>query len=650
MLTAFDHPIATLREGLNAIAEGQPEPMPLKETRFDINVEKGLAVIRTTRVFSNTYERTIEAIFTFPVPFEGVLTAFSADIDGRQLSAAAKAKNEAREDYEEAISQGKMAILHEEPLRGLHMLSIGQLASGKTARIDTEMVIPLSTTGSTPFLKIPLVVGEIYGSSPFLPADDIKAVDGLDLEATLHVTAEHGRVLLTDGSNLVNDQTIKLDRHLYLQFPDQQFGTRKGIDAWGRDVTLLLAKHETTKTALDTAILVDHSGSTGDQLGSGNVHSAMRKGLKAIADELTNDDLIALWEFNSAADFIGHTRGKDLQQLAEKLSGPEGGTELGKAVEAVMQNAPKPILVLTDGQTYAHEVETAKKAGFPIHAILVGEGSLDAMIGHLAAQTGGQVISAYQDDVAGALKAALPALRARHAPVSGAIEDGKPSRLKTTRGGIGLEIEWSKIETPRKSDAVGRYAASLVLALLDEEAATFLAVAHNLTSHLTSLILIDEAGEAIEGLPKTVKVPVASAAVHYSIGMPVLDRLYAKKMPRYHSVISSAMFEDSSHIYPSILDDETANDWSTVSLLSAIDIGSLSDFIRARVENLKQTPIFDLLASSCKINTDILALLIVAIWDSGFDRYASRFVRQYKNLIDSKDFERIEAFAKSNEP
>lgn len=233
MLTAFDHSIATLREGLNAIAEGQPEPMPLKETRFDVDVEKGLAVIRTTRVFSNPYRRAIEAIFTFPVPFEGVLTALSAEIDGRQFNAAAKAKIEARDDYEEAVSQGKMAILHEEPLRGLHMLSIGQLASGKTVRIDTEMVMPLATTGSTPFLKLPLVVGEIYGSSPFLPADDVKTVDGLDLEATLHVTAEHGRVLLADCSNLVSGQTIKLDRHLYLQFPDQQFGTRKGIDAWG---------------------------------------------------------------------------------------------------------------------------------------------------------------------------------------------------------------------------------------------------------------------------------------------------------------------------------------------------------------------------------------------------------------------------------
>jgi hypothetical protein len=628
MLTAFDHPIATLREGLNALAEGKPEPMPLKETRFDIDVENGISIIRTTRVFNNDYERAIEAIFTFPVPFEGVLTALSAEIDGRKLSAIAKAKTEAREDYEEAVSKGKMAILHEEPLRGLHMLSIGQLASGKAVRIDTEMVMPLSIADKIPFLKIPLVVGEIYGSSPFLPADNIKAVDGLDLEGTIHVNAEHGRVLLADGSNLVNDQTIKLDRHLYLQFPDQKFGTLKGIDAWGRDVMLSLAKHETTKTAIDISILVDHSGSTGGRLGRGSVHSAIRKGLNTIAEELTNDDLIALWEFDDEARFVGNTRGKDLKTLSKRLSGPEGGTELGKAVEAVIQRDPKPILVLTDGQTYAHEVEMAKKAGFAIHAILVGEGSLDAMIGHLAAQTGGQVISTYQDDVAGALKAVLPALRATHSCLSGAIDNGKPSSLRATRGGISLEVAWSDIETPRMSDAIGRYAASLTLALLEEEAATSLAIVHGLTSHLTSLILIDDAGEAVEGLPKTVKVPIASAAAHYSIGMPVLDHLYSRQLTSQHAQISVAMFEASTRIYPSILDEGLDGDWSTVSLLSTIDIGSLPDFIRARVEKLiHEKEVFEL-ARLCNMSVEAIAILLVAVQDRDQDRNAGRFIRQ----------------------
>jgi hypothetical protein len=55
-------------------------------------------------------------------------------------------------------------------------------------------------------------------------------------------------------------------------------------------------------------------------------------------------------------------------------------------------------------------------------------------------------------------------------------------------------------------DAIGRYAASLALSLLDEQRATKLAVEHDLSSHLTSLLLVDEVGDAVEGLPKIRKL------------------------------------------------------------------------------------------------------------------------------------------------
>lgn len=632
MLTAFNHPIATLREGLNAIVEGAPEPMPLKETRFDIDVEKGLAIIRTTRVFTNDNSRAIEAILTFPVPFDGVLTGLNAEIDSRKLTAAAKAKSEAREDYEEAVSKGKMAVLHEEPLRGLHMLSIGQLAAGKTVSIETEMTIPLAVNGATLFLKLPLVVGEIYGTSPFLPSDDIKAVDGFDLKAMIKVNAEGGRVLFEDGKAVENAQTIALDRHLYLQFPDQHFGQRKGTDAWGREVTLSLTKPVIESNALDIAILVDRSGSTDSPLGRGTVHTAMRKGLKAIAADLSQDDLIALWEFESSPNFVGHTRGKDLTQLADHLSAPGGGTELGTAVETVMKHAPKPVLVLTDGQTYAHEVQTAQKAGFPIHAILVGEGSLDAMIGHLAAQTGGQVISAMKDDVAGALRAALSALRLSSKATSGHVEKAKPSRVETMRGGVALIAEWSSMKTENASDPVGRYAASLALSFMDNEAATSLAIGHGLTSHLTSLILVDEAGEAVEGLPQTVKVPVQMASMSYAT-VPMIEAAGFDMSLTTHLRQHPKRVRQQSISRLSALDFGASDEWSLVTLDHLDDIASLPDAIRLRVETLMQKSEIIALAQSLKLPTTTVALLLVALDDKDHDRNAGRFVRQARKVF-----------------
>jgi hypothetical protein len=72
------------------------------------------------------------------------------------------------------------------------------------------------------------------------------------------------------------------------------------------------------------------------------------------------------------------------------LNPPGGGTELGGAVNTALAHRATPILVLTDGQTYATEVQSTAARGAPIFAVLVGEASLDAMIGHLAAAREGR--------------------------------------------------------------------------------------------------------------------------------------------------------------------------------------------------------------------------------------------------------------------
>lgn len=645
MLEAFNHPIATLREGLNAIVDGETKPLPLKETHLTIEVENGLATIRTLRVFSNNDARSIEAVLTFPVSFDAVLTGLKAEIDGRKLVAKAKLKEVAREEYEEAVSKGKMAILHEEPLRGLHMLSVGQLASGKTVRIETEMVMPLATTGSKLYLRLPLVVGEIYGVSPFLPADDLVAVAGLDLSAKLTVSAQGGRVLFADGRGVENNQTVMLDRHLVLEFPDQYFGQRSGFDAWGRKLELLLAPSAQMDRPLDIAVLVDHSSSTADQLGPTHVHQAMLRGLRDWSKSLRPTDKIALWEFDSTPDFIGHATGSGLAAMTQKLSKPQGGTELGKAVDAVMKQGARPILVLTDGQTYSHEISQAQEAGCPIHAILVGEGSLDAMIGHLAAQTGGQVIAALKDDVAGALAAMLPVLRKGHNGLKGRLSNGRPEKVSTMRSGIAINVAWSDAVSETRSDAVGRYAASLALSLAKEDLAGQIALAHGLTSHLTSLVIVDEAGEAVEGLPRMVKVPVHASMISMSYAPQMEDAVFSMQMEPKTSVIHQAAHSMSRKLRVSLPDPDEDTDWSLVSSDQLLKPSGLPALISDRVTTLKSDPDVVALAQSLGMTPHAVALLIAAFQDKTRDRNAGRFIRNCTLGIDSKKLDAIEAMA-----
>ena len=132
---AFGHELETLHEGLTVFLEGRGTSIPMKSTQIDVDIKAGIAVTRTTRVFKNDEGVSIEAILTMPVAFDAVVTGLEAMIDGRKLLAVSKAKKEARETYEGAIDAGKMTILHEEALRGVHVLSVGQLVRARKCQL-----------------------------------------------------------------------------------------------------------------------------------------------------------------------------------------------------------------------------------------------------------------------------------------------------------------------------------------------------------------------------------------------------------------------------------------------------------------------------------------------------------------------------------
>ena len=195
-LSALGHPLATLNEGATAVIDGAPHSVPLEETRFHVDVHNGLATITATRVLMNNEDKPIEVLLTMPAPFEAVMTGLSAIVDGRRLYAIAQGRETARATYEDATDRGKLAVLHEEPMRGIHMLSVSQLAPGRKVEVVAEMVLPLVLQGDRPFLRLPLTVGEINGHSPFLPADDIAVDPNLRLEGhrrrTAHVQDQLG--------------------------------------------------------------------------------------------------------------------------------------------------------------------------------------------------------------------------------------------------------------------------------------------------------------------------------------------------------------------------------------------------------------------------------------------------------------------------
>ena len=542
----FGHALETLHEGLTVFLEGRGTSIPMKSTQIDVDIKAGIAVTRTTRVFKNDEGVSIEAILTMPVAFDAVVTGLEAMIDGRKLLAVSKAKKEARETYEGAIDAGKMTILHEEALRGVHVLSVGQLGAGKEVSVIIETVAPLMQLSASCFLRIPTTVGAVYGSSPLLPADDLMTSAAVKHVATLSIKTDAGQISLSDGSTPGANEPIEvtLDKSIEISLSKASFGKTIAMSATGHPVTLSVQPIKSSDNNLNMAVLVDRSGSMASAFPRSHVTKwdAVREGLAYALKDLNPSDQIGMWQFDNECQFLGKESGGASASLAGLIEEPAGGTELGKAVHRVVASGAKDVLIVTDGQTWSNTVDELRSKNARLSAILVGSDSLDANIGHLCANSGGQVYYASNDDVASILNEALKNLRRTDAAIKGKAGERYPASLKTVRGSAEITAKWSveKDKTGKLSDPIGRYAASLALPLLEPTMAQDFATLHCLSTHNTSLVLVDNEGEVSDALPEMRKVPLMHSASEFS---PRINRSYSYSEPNLSMSMASASSE-----------------------------------------------------------------------------------------------------------
>src|SRR5262245_35456091 len=195
---------------------GSKHPLPLVATRFDVNLNHGLAIVSATRIFKNTEETSIEATITFPMPVHAVLFHLETRIEGRVLTARAQRKSRARETYEGAIERGKTAVLHEEVLRGVHMLSVAHVPPGAEIEVSATWTMTLTNLNGRGQLRIPLTVGDIYGRSGLPDSDDL-IHGGPFQSAHLTVQCRDGQVTLLGGRLDAGRAQVRLNATIDLE-------------------------------------------------------------------------------------------------------------------------------------------------------------------------------------------------------------------------------------------------------------------------------------------------------------------------------------------------------------------------------------------------------------------------------------------------
>lgn len=510
-------------------------PMPLAETAFDVTIEAGLAVVETRRLFRNVEKYAIEAALTFPVPIHAVFFHLEAEIDGRKLIAHVKAKAQARKDYEGAIERGKSAALHEELLPGIHLLSLANIKPGVEISLTTKWVMPLMFDGTLGHLRIPLTVGEIYGRSGLSDADELMTGGKLQ-KARLTVRGGSEVITLRRGSQArplqpgtdgAVDVAMDCPIDLYTSaWPARALcGTMKS----GGGVLLQLSPAASENSALTAAILVDKSGSMDGHCASDRsltTHEATLNALAKLADTLQDQDVIDLWEFDGIPSLVGTafsgpdgtTSAVRFKKLLNSLSPPDGGTRIGNAILAAAQHSEAhDLLVLTDGKSFDLDVDQLAKLGRRISAVFIGEDSLEAGLGSLVAETGGQIFIASGEDVDQQVLAAMSALRG--ARDQRAAVKWPAEKVSLVRNNLSIEVRFESGATEETSSqlidpcAVAAAATGLALPLIPTKMSGQLAEQEGILTRRTSLILVDEAGERQKSLPAFRKVSLAEPRV-----------------------------------------------------------------------------------------------------------------------------------------
>ena len=109
-----------LQCGLIHICSDILVPVPLRKVHLDAKVVNFVGQVTITQEYVNSENHPIEVLYSYPVEESAAIVAFEANIDGHEIEAVVKEKEQAKMDYNEAMRCGNSSILLE-GLRSLFM-------------------------------------------------------------------------------------------------------------------------------------------------------------------------------------------------------------------------------------------------------------------------------------------------------------------------------------------------------------------------------------------------------------------------------------------------------------------------------------------------------------------------------------------------
>ncbi|XP_045928890.1 von Willebrand factor A domain-containing protein 5A-like isoform X5 [Micropterus dolomieu] len=426
------------------------EPVPLKSVEVDVEVRDHVATVVSTLNYENKEDKPLEAVFVFPLPGDAAVCHFSAKIGQTQIVAEVKEKQEAREEYDDALSSGQQAFLLEESDQSpdVFSLSVGSLPPGESASIRLEYVTELAVQADDGLrFCLPAVLNPRYQpqgsggasvqvtavpaslvpyslsfsarvSSP-RPVCKVESNCSLDPLQYLNTEQTQATVKLAAGHKFDRDVELLIyykDAHQPTAVVEAGQASAKPGTLMGDPVVMLSLYPEFPQAVMSSVascgefvFLLDRSGSMGCPMNNSSSDQtrigSARDTLLLLLKSLPMGCYFNIYSFGSSYEHIfpksveySQKTMEEALKKVEEMGADLGGTEILRSLEHIYSqpcilNHPRQLFVFTDGEVWnTKDIMNLVKKNSGSHRCFsfgIGEGASSALINGLAKEGGG---------------------------------------------------------------------------------------------------------------------------------------------------------------------------------------------------------------------------------------------------------------------
>uniref|UniRef100_A0A3Q1JR57 von Willebrand factor A domain containing 5A n=1 Tax=Anabas testudineus TaxID=64144 RepID=A0A3Q1JR57_ANATE len=428
----------------------EKEPVPLKSIEVELEVRDHVATLVSTLLYENKEDKPIEAVFVFPLPGDAAVCHFSAVIGQTQIVAEVKDKQQAREEYDDALSSGQQAFLLEESDQSpdIFSLSVGSLPPGESASIRLEYVTELAVQAddglrfclpavlnpryqpqgsegasvqvtSVPASLVPYSLSFSARVSCPRPISKVESSSSLDPLQYLNAEKTQATVKLAAGHKFDRDVELLIyytDAHQPTAVVESGQASAKTGTLMGDPVVMVSLYPEFPQSVMSSVascgefiFLLDRSGSMDCPINNSNQQetriASARDTLLLLLKSLPMGCYFNIYSFGTiyehmfpkSVEYSEKTMEEALKKV-EKMTADLGGTEILRPLKDIysqpcIPNQPRQLFAFTDGEVEnTKEVINLVKKNSGSHRCFsfgIGEGASTALINGLAKEGGG---------------------------------------------------------------------------------------------------------------------------------------------------------------------------------------------------------------------------------------------------------------------